>query len=135
MPLLDSVRDEFADRNVLLHLLLGAVSLGRRLDVFLPPRPSSGAEGEPKSHEEADRSAGVPLDAPPATGSGGASSAEPRAPDDPLLYLVLGLISLRRTIMVELDPIRAEHAGARGAGPRADKASSAAELRLRDLLR
>jgi hypothetical protein len=83
MALFDSVRDGFADRNAPLHLLLGVISLARRLDAFLPA-PSA------------------PPPAPPAPAPAG----------DPFLYLVLGVISLRRTLEGELAKVRAAHRGA-----------------------
>jgi hypothetical protein len=108
---LDSVRDEFADGNVPLHLVLGLISLARRLDASLPAPPEVRAE----------------VDAAP-------SPPAPPAPSEAFLYLVLGLVSLRRTLARELDPIRAAHE-ARRAGSSASRPSPAPNLRLRDLLR
>lgn len=71
MPLLDSVRDEFANRNVLLHLLLGAISVGRRLDAFLPgtpppPEPPADAREAPADAREAPADAReAPADSSP----------------------------------------------------------------------
>jgi hypothetical protein len=110
VPLLDSVRDEFADRNVFLHLLLGLVALARRLDALLPgpgDSPAAGAEAPP----------------PPEGG----------APADPFLDLVLGLVSLRRTVATELGASPSAHAGAEPAP--APHPVEAPSLRLRDLLR
>ncbi len=119
MTLLDSVRDEFAEHNVPLHLLLGLLSLARRMDAHLPSSPA----GPP-----------APLMA---------REAPPPEPDaagaDPLLHLLLGLISLRRTLLSELEPLRAAHEQARrdreapGLGSPAPGAP--ASLHARDLLR
>jgi|HubBroStandDraft_6_1064221.scaffolds.fasta_scaffold889275_1 hypothetical protein len=76
MPLLDSTRDEFTERNVPLHLLLGLVSLGRRLDGLLARRRPE-VQDEGREH--------------------------------PLVYLILGLLSVRRTLLAELGPLLAAH--------------------------
>jgi hypothetical protein len=99
VAILDSVGDEFVDRNEPLHLVLGLISLGRRLDAHLPDAP--GAEPE------------APAGPPSATETPGG---------DPLLHLLLGLVSLRRTLLSELAPLRiAQEAPgeAQGAGPAA----------------
>ncbi|WP_437801023.1 hypothetical protein [Sorangium sp. So ce693] len=155
MPLLDSVRDEFANRNVLLHLLLGAISVGRRLDAFLPgtpptPEPPADAPEPPADAPELPADAPElpadapepPTDAPEARGlppSDGAqrvtSARDRRGAGDQLLYLVLGAISLRRALMAEIEPLRAAHAEAarRDAAGAQEPAVQAAKLR--DLLR
>jgi hypothetical protein len=83
MPLLDSTRDEFTERNVPLHLLLGLMSLARRLDGLLARRRPA----------VEDARLGYP--GPP--------------PQHPLVYLILGLVSVRRTLLAELDPLLAAH--------------------------
>ncbi|MDC0683645.1 hypothetical protein [Sorangium atrum] len=127
MPLLDSVRDEFANRNALLHLLLGAISMGRRLDALLPGAP---AMSEPSAGAPEKRRLPPPDGAPHGTSAG-----DPRGASDQLLYLVLGAISLRRALMAELEPLHAAHAAAvrQGAAGAQDPAGQAATLR--DLLR
>lgn len=119
MALLDSIGDEFAEHNVPLHLLLGLISLARRMDPHLPAPPA--AEPAPPAPSEAP---------PPAPEAAGA---------DPLVHLALGLISLRRTLLADLEPLRAAHAQAcreRGAaGPEAPEPGAPAALRARDLLR
>lgn len=90
MPLLDSVRDEFAEHNVPLHLLLGLISFARRMDAHLPGSPGEG---------------------PPAPQAPPAAAEAPRG--DPFLHLLLGLVSLRRTLLSELEPLREAHEVAR----------------------
>ena len=80
MALLDSSRDEFADRNVLLHLVLGLVSYARRVDALVP--------------------SSAPVEARPE----GAGSAPP----DAALFFLLGMVAVRESLMRELDPLRAE---------------------------
>jgi len=112
VPLLDSVRAEFADRNAPLHLLLGALSLARRLDRLLPE---------------------APLDPPKAP-----QSARSEPGDHPLVYIALGLISLRKTLLSQLEPVRAAHAEANPPGEAPADAADAADAqapRIRDLLR
>lgn len=46
--------DEFAERNVFLHLALGALSAGRRLDALLDRHArADGPRGEPRPGDEA----------------------------------------------------------------------------------
>jgi hypothetical protein len=116
VPLLDSVRDEFADRNVALHVVLGAISLAQRLDALVPKRPAPHASNEPE-----EPAASKPRMA--------------REPGDPLLDFVLGLIALRRALMAELEPIRAAHASAEQPRPAGPRKNDAPPLRLRELLR
>jgi hypothetical protein len=89
MALLDSSRDEFADRNVLLHLVLGLVSYARRVGALVPLP--------------------APVEAPPE----GAGSAPP----DAALSFLLGVIAVRATLMRELDPLRAERDQRRATTP------------------
>jgi hypothetical protein len=98
MPLLDSTRDEFAERNVPLCLLLGLVSLGRRLDGLLAKR------GAPWQERQ-----------------------EP-AGEHPLVFLILGLVSLRTKLAAELDPLLSTRR------PRVVSPAPASPL-IRDLLR
>lgn len=79
MASLDDVRDDYADENLPVFLLLGLVSALRRLEPLLPPveEPPPGAPG----HAHAT-----------APGSGR------------LLYLVLGLVAFRRSLMASLPP-------------------------------
>jgi hypothetical protein len=97
MPLLDSARDEFTERNVPLCLLLGLVSLGRRLDGVVAKRGPGGEE---------------------------------HAGEHPLVYLILGLVSLRTKLAAELDPLLSAHRR-RVAAPAPDSASAP----IRNLLR
>ncbi|XXX77465.1 hypothetical protein WMF30_01650 [Sorangium sp. So ce134] len=124
MALLDSLRDASADRNVPLHLLLGLVSLARRLDPLLDapdaPEPPPGTA------------------ASPGAASPGGTAADARG--DALIYLLLGAISVRRTLLAELAPLRdarreeARRAEARREDRRAPD-PAAAGRGLRSLLR
>ena len=80
MALLDSARAAFSDRDAPLHLLLGLISLARRLDGLPPPR-------------------GAALE--------GHGEDGPR--DDASIDLVLGLLSFRKALLAALGPIRAAH--------------------------
>lgn len=111
MALLDSLRDASADRNVPLHLLLGLVSLARRLDPLL------GAPGSPG-----------PPEPPP-------SAPAPDARGDALIYLLLGVISLRRTLLAELDPLREARPAEAQREDRGAPDLAAAGRGLRSLLR
>ncbi|WP_437724898.1 hypothetical protein [Sorangium sp. So ce861] len=122
MALLDSLRDASAEGNVPLHLLLGMVSFARRLDRLL------GAPGAPAATPAATQPgsmAGTPATpptTPPATQPGSVEpepgSVQPTgaeaspgdaatdARSDALIFLLLGAISVRRTLLAELDPLR-----------------------------
>lgn len=80
MALLDELRFEFAEHNVFLHLLLGLVSLGQRLESWLPAKSSGAAPA--------------------------ASDPEATRDDERPLLLLLGLISLHETLMDTTAPIR-----------------------------
>jgi len=78
MALLDSSRDEFADRNVLLHLVLGLVSYARRIETLAPP--PARVEARPEETET--------------------------SPPDAALSFLLGVVAVRASLMRELDPLR-----------------------------
>jgi hypothetical protein len=80
VALLDSARAAFSDRDAPLHLLLGLISLARRLD-GLPTTRGAAREGH---------------------GEDG-----PR--DEPSIHLVLGLLSFRKALLASLGPIHAAH--------------------------
>jgi len=86
MALLEEPRAEFSEHDTVLHLLLGLVSVSRRLERLLPAPPSQ-VPGEP------------PVMLPSA--------------DERQVLLLLGVVSLRRTLMSALTPLRdsAEAAG------------------------
>lgn len=96
MALLDSVQEAFADRNVPLHLLLGMISIGRRLDRYLPDRPERQSPPRPERGDEPRP----------------AAARAPRRPEpgEQLLYSILGVISIRRVLMAELEAVRAGRA-------------------------
>lgn len=99
MALIDSVREGYAEHNVPLHLLLGLISLSRRMDVYLPPPPAG---------------------APPVSEAPGG---------DPVLHALLGLISLRRTLLSAVEPIRQAHEAAQARpGPLAPAPPPARDL-------
>lgn len=77
-------RAGFSDHDTVLHLLLGLVSVSRRLERLLP--------------------AGPPADAP------GAPPATPSEEEERRVLLLLGLVSVRRTVMGTLEPLRASSA-------------------------
>lgn len=87
MALLEELRAEFADHDTVLHLLLGLVSLSRRLEPLLPePAPAAPTEAPSSRAEE----------------------------DERRVLLLLGLVSVRRTLMDTLEPLKtAEEAPAR----------------------
>jgi len=80
MARLEELRAGFADHDTVLHLLLGLVSLSRRLEPLLPPPPS-----------------GAPAEAPTPL-----AEADERG-----VLLLLGLVSGRRTLLNTLEPLRA----------------------------
>lgn len=82
MALLEELRAEFSDHDTVLHLLLGLVSLSRRLEQVLP---------EP------------PVEAP-------AAPPAPTPEEERRVLLLLGLVSVRRTVMGTLEPLRAASA-------------------------
>ncbi|WP_437317530.1 hypothetical protein [Sorangium sp. So ce385] len=167
MALLDSVRDASAEGNAPLHLLLGLVSLARRLDRLLgapaaatqpglgatpatqpglaatqpgsrapglgapaaqpgsgapglgapPPQPGSGAPPAPATQPGSvagapGLGAGAPapqpgsVEPPPTGAAASPGGAATDARSDALIYLLLGAISVRRTLLAELDPLR-----------------------------
>jgi hypothetical protein len=79
MALLEEMRGGFAEHDVFLHLLLGLLSVSRRLERVLPREPVRGPE-EP---------------AP------GLTQEEERR-----VLLLLGLVSVRRTLLGTLEPLR-----------------------------
>ncbi|HEX8440878.1 hypothetical protein [Archangium sp.] len=105
MALLEELRADFADHDTVLHLLLGLLSVSRRLEPLLPEAPP-----------------GVPAQAP-----GALAEADERR-----VLLLLGLVSVRRTLMNTLEPLRA----AAGAPERTEAPTAPAALpSLRELLR
>jgi hypothetical protein len=105
MPLLDEPGSGFADRNPLLPLLLGMLSLSQRLDRLLPEPPPP-----------------APVTAPtPAV-----------AEEDRLLMVILGLVSMRRTFLGALE---ANRSPGEGAPPTSRAPPMSAAPSLRDLLR
>lgn len=119
MALVDSLREGYVEHNVPLHLLLGLISLARRMDAHLPPSP----EGAPAAHAAGEA---PPLAQPVPETPGG----------DPLLHVLLGLISLRRTLLSELEPLREAHEAAQARpGPEAPGPDAQVALPARDLLR
>lgn len=89
MSLLDEHDRDFVDRNPLTPLLLGMISLSRRLDRVLPEAPGTAPVVAPE--------------VPPVCSS---------PSEDRLLLMVLGLISVRRTLLGTLAPLRAASDGA-----------------------
>jgi hypothetical protein len=80
MALLEGLRGDFDEHDAFLHLLLGLVSLSHRSERLLP-RPPEGAPIPPT----------VALD----------------GEEEKRVLLLLGLVSLRRTWMGALEPLRA----------------------------
>ena len=105
MALLEEVRGGFTEHDVFLHLLLGLVSLSRRLEPVLPREPAHLPRGAcPPLTEEEERR----------------------------VLVLLGLLSVRRTLLGTLEPLRnTGRAGSREgvSEPRAEPPS------LRELLR
>jgi hypothetical protein len=128
VALLDSIRDEFTDRNVPMHLLLGMLSLTRRLDAVLGPRDAPMDRREPSPRDDASC---LHVDAEPM----GKMQGETPPRGDAFLHLLLGLISLRRTLRDELDPIRAAPRGAALQHERGTPGPVPPAQGLRDLLR
>jgi len=105
MARLEELRAEFSDHDPVLHLLLGLVSLSRRLEPLLPAPPSGAPAQAPSPLAEAD---------------------------ERRVLLLLGLVSVRRTLMNTLEPLRAgAEASARTEAPE----PAAALPSLRELLR
>jgi hypothetical protein len=94
MSLLDEHGRDFVDRNPLTPLLLGMISLSRQLDRVLPEAP------------------GVAPGVAPEVTAPEVAPAPPSPPEDRLLWMVLGLISVRRTLLGTLAPLRAASDGA-----------------------
>ena len=105
MALLETLRHDFAEHDVFLHLLLGLVSLSRSHDAALPS-PSVG-----------------PVESPPESDLG---------PEDRPVLLLLGLLSVRRTLMQGLEAHRVREEPPTRSSPVSSPAESP---RLRDLLR
>jgi hypothetical protein len=80
MALLEELRGEFAEHDTFLHLLLGLIALAHRLDPLLPEVP------------------GPPPREPP--------SPAPDEDEQRAVLLLLGLVSLRRTLRGALEPLR-----------------------------
>ncbi|WP_309896641.1 hypothetical protein [Archangium sp.] len=80
MALLEELRAGFSDHDTVLHLLLGLVSLSRRLEPLLPEPPPGAPAQAPTPLAEAD---------------------------ERRVLLLLGLVSVRRTLMNTLEPLRA----------------------------
>lgn len=79
MALLEEMRGGFAEHDVFLHLLLGLLSVSRRLEPVVPREPVRGPEGTaPGLTEEEERR----------------------------VLLLLGLVSVRRTLLGTLEPLR-----------------------------
>ncbi|PTL79663.1 hypothetical protein [Vitiosangium sp. GDMCC 1.1324] len=104
MALLEELRGDFDEHDAFLHLLLGLVSLSERFERLLPSSRSIPGEG----------------------------SAAPAGEDERLVLLLLGLISVHRSLVGALEPLRAT-----GRSPASTISSGLeAELsRLRELLR
>lgn len=105
MALLEELRGEFTEHDVFLHLLLGLVSASRRLEQVLPREPL-----------------GVPAETSPQ-----ASETEERR-----VLLLLGLLSVRRTLLGTLEPLRRP---GRSASSEEASGQRAAPPSLRELLR
>lgn len=82
MGLVEGLREEFADHDVFLDLMLGLVSVVRRSERWLPEAPPA---------------------APPEAERGLEGEAEQR------VMLLLGWISMRQTLMKSLEPVHASH--------------------------
>jgi hypothetical protein len=105
MPLLDEPGSDFADRNPVLPLLLGMLSLSQRLERLLPEAPALAPASDPlPSASEEDR----------------------------FLLMILGLVSVRRTFLGAMEANLSPGEGARPA-PHAPAVSTAPSLR--ELLR
>jgi hypothetical protein len=98
MALLETPRAVFSDHDTVLHLLLGLVSGARRLETVLPELPAT-----PPTQSLS------PLDA----------ETERR------VLLLLGLISVRRTVLDTLEP---QWRAARSAPPREAPSASAEDV-------
>jgi hypothetical protein len=96
MALVEGLRGEFADHDVYLHLLLGLVSASRRLERLLPDVPPS-PPAEPQAALSADEEGRV--------------------------LALLGLISVRRTLMGMLEARSAQSGASRA--PEVDTAPAA----------
>ncbi|WP_437968045.1 hypothetical protein WMF04_01530 [Sorangium sp. So ce260] len=128
MALLDSLRDASTEGNVPLHLLLGLVSLARRLD------PLVGAPGSPEP-PGAPRSPEPPRAPEPPPSAAATGSATTGARGDALIHLLLGVISLRRTLLAELAPLREARPAEAQPQSRGAPDPAAARRGLRSLLR
>lgn len=106
MSLVEAPRAEFSDHDTVLHLLLGLVSVSRRLERLLPEGPSTDGR-----------------DAPPAPLT--------EEEEERRVLLLLGLVSVRRTVMGTLEPLRAASAPV----PPEPPGPGAALPSLRELLR
>ncbi|MFE8596123.1 hypothetical protein [Archangium violaceum] len=105
MVSLEELRADFADHDTVLHLLLGLVSWSRRLECLLPEPPHAAPTEAPTPLAEAD---------------------------ERRVLVLLGLVSLRRTVMNTLEPLKAAaEAPARTEAP----APEASLPSLRELLR
>jgi hypothetical protein len=105
MSLLDEPGSDFADRNPLLPLLLGMLSLSQRFNRLLPEPPAP-----------------APTPAPPL----------PAPEEDRLLLMILGLVSVRRTFLGALE---ASRSSGEAAPPVPVAPDAPAAPSLRDLLR
>ncbi|WP_437813864.1 hypothetical protein [Sorangium sp. So ce1078] len=145
MALLDSLRDASTEGNVPLHLLLGLVSLARRLDPLVgapgsPEPPCAPGSPEPPCAPgslEPPCAPGSPEPPPSAAAPGGAApgAAATGARGDALIYLLLGVISLRRTLLAELAPLREARPAEAQPPSRGAPDPAAARRGLRSLLR
>ena len=107
MASLDDVRDDYADENLPVFLLLGLVSALRRLEPLLPP-----------------------VEEPPPVSPGHAYGTVPGS--GRFLYLVLGLVAFRHQLLATLPPPRA--AAVPGDAPRGTPPGTGGPS-LRELLR
>lgn len=105
MPLLDEPGSDFADRNPLLPLLLGMLSLSQRFARLLPEPPAP------------TPTPALPLSAPE---------------EERLLLMILGLISARRTFLGTLE---ASHAPVEAVPPAPLAPDAPEVPSLRELLR
>jgi len=80
MSIVESLQEEFAEHDVFLHLLLGLVSVARRSEQVVPPTPPA-PRVEPSSVLDTE--------------------------EERRVMLLLGVLSVRRSLLGTVEPLRA----------------------------